>query len=232
MRVFDGIYWLDEEWSARERAILDHAGSFLERRGFTYLTIPSSVRAETYRRQGLVESDGQPILGQRVGEGPHRLAGSAEQGILERFTGQEVGSRLIWARNQCFRHELEYEGLRRVREFQKVEQFSFCEEAEAEQRFDLLLQNALDLLDEIGVRRRRVVDVSERDRGEYRRKLDIEVWTSAYGWLETHSCTDYGRYQSRRYEITGADWTISNTAVASPRILVPLMEAEGARIPH
>ena len=56
------------------------------------------------------------------------------------------------------------------------------------------------------------------------KKYDIEVKTKQYGWMETHSCTYFGEEQSKRFEITGATHTISNTGIASPRILIPFIE--------
>lgn len=58
-------------------------------------------------------------------------------------------------------------------------------------------------------------------------KKDIEVLTTTYGWMETHSCTYFGEEQTKRFGITGLTHTISNTGVASPRILVPLLERAG-----
>lgn len=95
------------------------------------------------------------------------------------------------------------------------------------ERFGFLLENAISFLRLLGLERIRTVDCTDSDPGYHERKVDIEVWTEAYGWLETHSCTSFGREQSRRFEITGADHTLSNTGIALPRILVPLMEAEG-----
>ncbi len=65
------------------------------------------------------------------------------------------------------------------------------------------------------------------------RKHDIDSWMpgrNAFG--ETHSCSTMGDYQARRSNIRmrAADgglvypYTLNNTAVASPRILIPLLE--------
>jgi seryl-tRNA synthetase len=231
-QVVDGVVWLDPYWSERERAILDDCVSFLEARGLTYIAVPSSVRTGAYERQQISEaSTGEPILGQRIGASGFSLAGSAEQGLLDRFTDQCEGPGLWVARNQCFRAEPNYQGLLRVREFNKVEQYCLCDEADAGERFEELLVNALDFLDTLGLSNRRVVDVTEANPGYHRRKLDIEVWTEAYGWMETHSCTDFADAQIKRSGIEGVSASLSNTGIASPRVLVPLMEAEGYPIP-
>jgi len=52
------------------------------------------------------------------------------------------------------------------------------------------------------------------------------------GWGETHSCSSFADYQSRRSKIrykradgrNAFPFTLNNTAVASPRLLIAIME--------
>lgn len=218
--VRDGVYFLDERLSNIEKRILETCGSFLEKRGFKYLSIPTAIRWETFERQQLnlekyilnIDTD-------------HCLAGSAEQGILERFIDQEVVESFYYARNQCFRNEFEYRDLYRVKEFSKVEQFAFCHQDTADTTFNMLLQNATDFLTLLDVQYR-VVDVTDRDPGYHVKKFDVEILTRDYGWMETHSCSYFGTEQTRRFNIRGADHSVSNTGIASPRILIPFLEDE------
>jgi len=61
---------------------------------------------------------------------------------------------------------------------------------------------------------------------------DIETWMpSRDGYCETHSCSYLGDFQSRRlnirYEEDGKKkfvHTLNNTCIATPRILIPLIE--------
>jgi seryl-tRNA synthetase len=80
----------------------------------------------------------------------------------------------------------------------------------------------------------RVVDVCTGELGLGQvRKYDIEVWMPSRGaYGETHSASAFHDYQSRRLslryrskdgEVTFAH-TLNNTVVASPRILIPLLE--------
>ena len=66
--------------------------------------------------------------------------------------------------------------------------------------------------------------MTEKDEGYHLEKKDVEVLTETYGWMETHSCSYFGHEQTRRFDIGGGMTTISNTAIASPRILVPFLE--------
>jgi len=232
--VIDGVYWLDPEWSLIERKILQECVDFLMRRGYTYRQITSSLKTDSYRRQGIFEPDGTPILGDQIADTPFRLGGSAEQGILESLCGSEVNEpKKIVALNTCFRREPAYLGLKSVREFQKVEQFVCTDKESQFEAFQELLDNALDYLTLLDIENYRVVDTTDTDPGYHEKKYDIEVYTKTYGWLETHSCSMFGTQQADRYDITGdCRYTLSNTGIATPRILVPLMEQEGIEIPN
>jgi seryl-tRNA synthetase len=64
------------------------------------------------------------------------------------------------------------------------------------------------------------------------RMHDIEVWVPSLGtYRETHSCSTLHDWQARRANIRYRDvnrkvhaHTLNNTALATPRILVPLLE--------
>jgi len=80
----------------------------------------------------------------------------------------------------------------------------------------------------------RVVDVCTGDMGQGQiYKNDIETWMpsrNSYG--ETHSCSTFHEFQSRRLNIKYEDvdgskkfvHTLNNTCIASPRILIPILE--------
>ena len=140
----------------------------------------------------------------------------------------------------CFRREAgaagkDTRGLYRVHQFQKVEQVVFCEndeELSAKIHYELL-QNAEDILRALELPYR-VVAVCTGDMGLGQvLKHDIETWMpsrEAYG--ETHSCSSFHDFQARRLGIKYRDaderkkfvFTLNNTAIASPRILIALLE--------
>jgi len=77
-------------------------------------------------------------------------------------------------------------------------------------------------------------------------KFDIETWMpSRESYGETHSASRFHDFQARRLGLRYRDsngkvrfcHTLNNTAIASPRILIPILEnnqqADGrVRIPH
>jgi seryl-tRNA synthetase len=140
----------------------------------------------------------------------------------------------------CFRREAgtygkDTRGLYRIHQFDKVEQVVLCANDEAESRrwHDAILGNAEEVVQALGVPYR-VVAVCTGDLGIGQvRKHDIESWMpsrNAYG--ETHSCSTFHEFQSRRLNARYRDaegrlrfvHTLNNTVIASPRILIPILE--------
>jgi len=117
--------------------------------------------------------------------------------------------------------------MKRLREFLKLEQFVFTTEPYAAKNFDLILELATNFLNDHGIEHR-VVEVTTRDEGYHVKKVDVEVMTKTYGWMETHSCSYFGTEQTKRFNITHPMVkeivTLSNTGIASPRILIPFLE--------
>jgi len=79
-----------------------------------------------------------------------------------------------------------------------------------------------------------VVNVCTGDLGQGQlKKFDIETYMpSRGGYGETHSCSKFHEFQARRCKIRYRDGnggtrfvhTLNNTIIASPRILIPLLE--------
>ncbi|MBM3227288.1 serine--tRNA ligase [Candidatus Peribacteria bacterium] len=140
----------------------------------------------------------------------------------------------------CFRREAgtygkDTKGLYRVHQFEKVEQVVLCEANinTALELFEEIRKNAEDILAALELPYR-VMDVCTGDMGKGKVFMqDIETWMpsrEAYG--ETHSCSYLGDFQARRLNIKYVTpsgekkfvHTLNNTCIASPRILIPILE--------
>jgi seryl-tRNA synthetase len=140
----------------------------------------------------------------------------------------------------CFRREAgahgkDTRGLYRVHQFNKVEQVVFCapDEAVAEKHHYELLGNAEAILAKLEIPYRVALACTGEIGLGQTRKHEIESWMPGRGaYSETHSCSTMGDFQARRSNIRirladgslGYPFTLNNTAVASPRILIPLLE--------
>ena len=143
--------------------------------------------------------------------------------------------------SNCFRREAgtygkDTKGLYRIHQFQKVEQVVLCEADEEKSLalFAEIRKNAEDVLQALKLPYR-VMDVCTGDMGKGKVFMqDIETWMpSRKAYAETHSCSYLGDFQSRRlgitYQVPGSKerkfvHTLNNTCIASPRILIPLLE--------
>lgn len=140
----------------------------------------------------------------------------------------------------CFRREAgsagkDTRGVYRVHQFTKVEQVIIClDDAEASRALhDELLSNSETLLQRLGIPYRvALACTGEIGLGQVL-KHEIESWMpSRSAYSETHSCSSLYDYQARRSMIryrhedgnTRYCYTLNNTMVASPRILIPLLE--------
>jgi seryl-tRNA synthetase len=140
----------------------------------------------------------------------------------------------------CFRREAgahgkDTRGLYRVHQFTKVEQVVFCapDEAVAEKHHYELLGNAEAVLAKLEIPYRVAIACTGEIGLGQTRKHEVESWMPGRNaFSETHSCSTLGDFQARRSNIRvrladgslGYPFTLNNTAIASPRILIPLLE--------
>ncbi len=140
----------------------------------------------------------------------------------------------------CFRREAgahgkDTRGLYRVHQFMKVEQVVICapDEGIAETLHYELLGNAEAILAKLEIPYRVAIACTGEIGLGQTRKHEVESWMPGRGaFSETHSCSTLGDFQARRSNIRlrTADgtlvypYTLNNTAIASPRILIPLLE--------
>jgi seryl-tRNA synthetase len=210
--------------------------------GFTPITVPAIARPEAFFNQG--QFPGHMEETYHLPEDDLWLAGTAEVALTSLHSGEILESDklpvLYAGFSPCFRREAgsagkDVRGLLRVHQFVKVEQYVICEadDAVSADWHAKLLGLAEQLLSELEIPYQ-VIETSTGDMGlgKYRMN-DIESWVPSLGkYRETHSCSTLHDWQARRANIRyrGTDGkvrfahTLNNTALASPRILVPLLE--------
>ncbi len=225
-----------------EMAVLRFALDFVVSRGFVAVVPPVMVT-----EQAMIGTGYFPI-GRENAYAIERdnlyLTGTSEVALValqanETLTAADLPRRYVGV-STCFRREAgaagkDTKGLYRVHQFQKVEQVVFTEndQLKVEEEHLFLLSNAELILQALELPYRVVtVCAGELAVGQVR-KHDIETWMpsrKAYG--ETHSCSTLGDFQARRLNIRYVTTTrkkayvhtLNNTALASPRILIALLE--------
>ena len=211
----------DQRLSLLERNwIIEFENQLLEKK-YTYYSIPSIVSFDTIENQEAIKPGDTFFF--PIGKENFILAGSAEQGILEKFQGQEVKEHKLFATNQCFRKEPYYKENVRLPEFKKIEQFGFFNtKAFALIALYEFIENTTKFLQSKDIDCR-VVDMTAVE-GYHQMKFDVEIKTKNDGWLEVGSYTYFGEEQSKRFGIKGATHTVSGTGLAFPRVLATLLK--------
>ncbi|MEO5773963.1 MAG: serine--tRNA ligase [Sphingomicrobium sp.] len=210
--------------------------------GFTPITVPAIAREQAFLNQG--QFPGHEEETYQLPNDDLWLAGTAEVALTSLHSGEIIEADklpvLYAGYSPCFRREAgsagrDVRGLLRVHQFVKVEQYVICEadEAQSASWHARLLELAESLLQALEIPYQ-VIETSTGDMGlgKYRMN-DIESWVPSLGkYRETHSCSTLHDWQARRANIRYRDkdgkvrfaHTLNNTALASPRILVPLLE--------
>ncbi|MGQ4808013.1 Serine--tRNA ligase [Candidatus Entotheonellaceae bacterium PAL068K] len=248
-------YFLKNAGALLEQAVLQFALYHMVRKGFTPLVVPHLVKDDA-----MVGTAYFPV-GQeqayRIPDDQINLIGTAEVPITayhaDEILHQDELPKHYVGISSCYRREAgtygkDTRGLYRIHQFQKVEQVVICanDPEVSEREHDHILHNAEEILQALGLPYR-VVLVCGGDLGVPQvKKYDIEAWMpsrQAYG--ETHSASKFHDFQARRLKLRYRDksgtirfaHTLNNTVVASPRLLIPLLElyqrADGSvAIPH
>jgi seryl-tRNA synthetase len=210
--------------------------------GFTPITVPAIAREQAFLNQG--QFPGHQEETYQLPNDDLWLAGTAEVVLTSLHSGEIIeGDKLpmLYAGfSPCFRREAgsagkDVRGLLRVHQFVKVEQYVICQadDAQSAEWHARLLQLAESLLLDLEIPYQ-VIETSTGDMGlgKYRMN-DIESWVPSLAkYRETHSCSTLHDWQARRANLRYRDsdgkvrfaHTLNNTAIASPRILVPLLE--------
>lgn len=234
-------YYLTGAGVTLHRAVQQLAVDLLTERGFQLLDVPLMVRTEAMHSTGFFPLGVDQTY--RIAGEDQWLVGTSEVPLVSYYSGEIVDVTdpiRLAAVSVCFRNEVgsagrDVHGLYRVHQFAKVEQVVICEASldASEQMFQEITRNAEDLLQLLELPYRKMAVCTGDMAQKTYKQVDIETWMpsrQAYG--ETHSSSQLLDFQARRSNIRYRDvngklqygYTLNNTAVASPRILIPLLE--------
>jgi seryl-tRNA synthetase len=235
-------YCLKGRLAMLEQALMLWAQQRLAADGFTIMTVPALARPQAFVATG--HFPGHEEEAYEIPKDELYLAGTGEIALTSLHSGEILEAQqlptLYAGYSPCFRREAgsagrDVRGLLRVHQFYKLEQYVICEDdAEESARWhQRLLANAENMLRELEIPYQ-VIEASTGDMGLGKFRMnDIESWVPSLGkYRETHSCSTLHDWQARRANLRWRDGerkvrfvhTLNNTALASPRILVPLLE--------
>ncbi len=235
-------YFLKNEAAVYQFKILSFAFNTLVQKGYTPLIAPALVREFTFFGNGQFPWGREEVY--HLEKDKQYLAGTAEVPVTAYFSDEVLEEKDLPKRfvafSPCYRREAgsygkDTKGLYRLHEFWKIEQvvITKADIEEGLSMFDEILNNAEELLQAVKLPYR-VMHLCTGEMGEPQfKKYDIETWMpSRNGYGETMSCSFMTDFQARRLNIRYKTkdgkikhvFTLNNTAIASPRILIPIME--------
>lgn len=235
-------YLLRGAGSLLHHAVLRLAMDTIIGRGFEPVTVPILVRDEMMYGTGYYPGGEEQAY--RCERDEKSLVGTAEVSLTAMYGDEILDEDLLPVKlaavSTCFRREAgaagkDTYGIYRIHYFDKVEQVVLCraDEAESEKYHHEIIANAEAVLQALELPYR-VMAVCTGDMGQGKVEMyDIETWMPSRGdYGETHSASRFGEFQARRLNLRykGADkktrfcHTLNNTVIASPRILIPILE--------
>ena len=236
-------YLLKGDGALLHWAVLRFAVDMMVSRGYLPMSVPLLMKDQAMQGTGYYPGSEEQTY--RMEKDELNLAGTAEVPLTAYRMGEivnieELPMKFV-AMSSCFRREAgsagkDTYGLYRIHQFDKVEQVVICEnDAEQSDRFHTeILSNAEAVMQAFGLPYR-VVSVCTGDLGRGQaKKYDIEAWMpSRENYCETHSASKFYEFQARRMNLRYKDpttkknvfcHTLNNTVIASPRILIPMLE--------
>lgn len=235
-------YFLKNQGAILHMALLFYVFQKLTKKGYTPMIAPSIVKGFTLFGTGQAPWGIDEVY--KLNDEDAYLAGTAEVPVTALYSKETLNEedlpKKFVAFSPCFRREIgsygkDTKGLYRVHEFWKIEQviLDVNNLDKAKQTHEELQENAEEILKELNLPYRQLL-MCTGDMGEPQmKKYDIETWMPSrneYG--ETMSNSIMGDFQTRRLGIkyrnkegeTQYCYSFNNTALASPRILIAVLE--------
>jgi len=235
-------YALTNDMVLLEMALLRFAIEKMKTKGFKLITVPSLAREFAFIGTGHFPTAKEQAY--FIPDDDLYLTGTAEVVLNALHSGETLKDTdlpILYAGfSPCFKREAgssgkDTRGLIRVHQFYKVEQFVITRNDvnESIKWHNILLSISEEILMDLELPYR-VVDICTGDMGAGKvRQFDLETWVpSENKYRETHSCSALHEWQARRTDLRYRDlegkmqycYTLNNTAIATPRIIVPFLE--------
>lgn len=235
-----GFYFLKGDLGLLNQALLQYAISIMRKHAYTYIEPPLMVQKRVLDA-AMDTSAFEATIYRVAGNDELALIGTSEHAILGMLDGKTLTEKQLplklFGYSMCFRqeigsHGINDKGLWRTHQFNKVEMFQFTTPETSWQAFDEMLAISEEVLQGLKLPYR-VIECCTGDLSVWKaRSFDLEVWrptTGEYGEVMSLSnCTDYqARDLNIRVDRGGKMeivHTLNNTAMATSRILVAILE--------
>jgi seryl-tRNA synthetase len=236
------FYYLKADIVYLNMALLKFALDILTEKGFIPFQTPFFIKHNVIKETAEL-ADFEETLYKVEGEDLFLIA-TSEQTLAalhrEEIIDEKTLPRKYCGISSCFRkeagsHGRDTLGIFRVHQFEKIEQFIFCNDDDSDDLHNELLENAEIIYKQLEIPYRIVSIVSSELNDNASKKYDLEGWfPGSNSYRELVSCTNCKDYQARklnaRYGIHGDSdtlkmcHTLNSTAIATERTICCILE--------
>ncbi len=236
------FYFLKGFGALLEMSVMRYALDILVKRGFEAVSVPMLVKPSAMEGTGFLPRGEDEAY--YIERDDLYLVGTSEVPLVSIYSGEILDLESLPQHkagiSACFRREAgaagrDTRGLYRMHQFQKIEQVVFCRNSVEESRKQhmFILENTELILQGLGLPYRVALACGAECGIPQVIKHEVETWMPSRGnYCETMSCSTIHDFQSRRLNIRYREedgkpafvHTLNNTGIASPRILIPILE--------
>ena len=230
---------LKGEASRLERALINFFLDTNREKGFVEYSVPFINNATMLQGTGQLPKFGDDLF--KIEDEDLYLIPTAEVPLTNMYNDEIIAEKelplLMTGYTPCFRKEAgsagrDTRGIIRQHQFNKVEMVAIAHPDKSEEVFDFMVQNASDILTQLGLPHR-VVELCGGDLGfSAATTIDLEVWLPGQNqYREISSISNTRDFQARRAKIRFKDGkknrlvhTLNGSALAVGRTIVAIME--------
>ncbi len=236
----NGFYYLMGDIARLHSAVLSYARDFMINKGFNYHLPPFMIRSNVVA--GVMSFAEMDAMMYKIEGEDLYLIGTSEHSMIGKFIDQIIPEeklpQTLTSYSPCFRkekgaHGIEERGVYRIHQFEKQEMIVVCRPEESMDWYNKLWSYTVEMFRSMDIPVR-TLECCSGDLADLKVKsCDVEAWSPRQKkYFEVGSCSTLGDAQARRLKIrvNGKDGnkyyahTLNNTVVASPRMLIALLE--------
>lgn len=244
-------YYLKNDLFRLNQALIRFSMDLLREKGYTPMQTPYMLKHDHMEAAAELEDFEEQLYG--IEDQDKYLIATSEQTLAtihrnDILQPQELPKRYAGFstnfRREAGKHGTQTRGIWRIHQFEKVEQYIFCEPEDSWSLHEELIQNSEEVMQKLELPYR-VVNVCTGDMNDNAaKKYDIEVWRpplEEYG--EVVSCSNCTDFQARKVDVrirrdgeNETAHTLNATACATERVMTAIVEnnqtEKGIRIPE
>jgi seryl-tRNA synthetase len=244
-------YYLKNDLFRLNQALIRFSMDLLREKGYTPMQTPYMLKHDHMEAAAELEDFEEQLYG--IEDQDKYLIATSEQTLAtlhrndilqpQRLPKRYAGFSTNF-RREAGKHGTQTRGIWRIHQFEKVEQYIFCEPEDSWSLHEELIQNSEEVMQKLGLPYR-VVNVCTGDMNDNAaKKYDIEVWRPPLGeYGEVVSCSNCTDFQARKVDVrirrdgeNETAHTLNATACATERVMTAIVEnnqtEKGIKIPE